>query len=114
VTPGEALAAAAGLWVLGWVLLALRTPVRRAVPVLVLAALVAGYGAAFASRYARPVALVMLDGTALRAAPYGPAPSERELGAGTGVLIQREHGAWVLVSDGVVQGWLLRTEVVPL
>jgi hypothetical protein len=114
VTPGEALAGAMVLWVLGWALLASGAPLRRAALAVALALILGAYSAAMASRYARPVALVMLDGTPLRAAPYGPAEAVQELGGGTGVLIQREHGAWLLVSDGVERGWLLRTEVVPL
>ncbi len=114
VTPTEAFALAVALWLVGWIAWTARARVRWLAALVVLALLSAGYGFGVQRRYAQPVALVMHSLTPLRAAPYGPAPAEFELEEGAAVRIEREHGAWVLVSEGRGRGWLLRTEVVRL
>ncbi len=112
ITPAEALLIAAALWMFAWFLLAARVRLRHVAPLLLVALIVAAYGNAVTRRYARPLALVMLDETPLRAAPFGSAEAARELGRGVAVLIEGERGPWVLATDGVRRGWLLRTEVV--
>lgn len=112
VTAAEAFLIAAALWMFAWFLLAARVRLRHVVPLLLFAVLAAAYGNAVTKRYARPLALVMLDETPLRAAPFGSAEAARELGRGVAVLIEEERGPWVLATDGVRRGWLLRTEVV--
>jgi hypothetical protein len=56
----------------------------------------------------------MSSQTPLRVAPYGSAQADFELEEGAAVRIEREQGAWVLVTGGTERGWLLRAEVVPL
>lgn len=112
VTPVEAFALAAVLWLVVWLVWAARARVRWGALLATLALLAAGYGFAVQQRYVRPVALVMSSHTPLRVAPYGPAPAEFQLEEGAPVRIEREEGAWVLVNEGTERGWLLRTEVV--
>ncbi len=112
VTAAEALLIAAAFWMFAWFLLAARVRLRHVVPFLLFAVLAAAYGNSVTRRYARPLALVMLDETPLRAAPFGSAEPARELGRGVAVLIEEERGPWVLATDGIRRGWLLRTEVV--
>jgi hypothetical protein len=114
VTPVEAFALATVLWLVVWLVWAARARVRWSALLVTLALVVAGYGLAVRQRYARPVALVMNSQTPLRAAPYGPAPAEFQLEEGAPVRIEREKGAWVLVTEGTERGWLLRAEVVRL
>jgi tetratricopeptide (TPR) repeat protein len=112
VTAAEAFLIAAAFWMFAWFLLTARVRLRHVVPFLLVAVLAAAYGNSVTRRYARPLALVMLDETPLRAAPFGSAEPARELGRGVAVLIEEERGPWVLATDGVRRGWLLRTEVV--
>lgn len=114
VTPVEAFAAAALLWLVAWVAWGLGARLRWPTAMATLALVAAGYGYVVGQRYTRPVALVMSSRTALRVAPYGPAAAALELEEGAPVRIEREQGAWVLVSEGTERGWLLRAEVVRL
>ncbi len=114
ITPAEAFLASAALWVLGWLLLGLRLRWRVVALPLTLAAVSAGYGSYVGRRYAEPLAFVIAPDTALRAAPYGPAPTRRTLNEGSTVIVSRTDGQWVLVERGEQRGWLLRSEIAPL
>jgi tetratricopeptide (TPR) repeat protein len=114
ISPTEAVALAALCWLLGWGLLLFKVRPRRAAPLLLLALAASAYAWSVSGRYARPVALVLLEETPLREAPYGPAGAARELGRAAPVIIEDERGPWLLVSDGVDRGWLLRSELVRL
>jgi tetratricopeptide (TPR) repeat protein len=114
VTPDEALAFAAALWLLAALLL----PWRRWRPIVagaMVAALAAGgYGAWTLRRYHAPVAVMLGTETPLRDAPYGSAPATRRVGEGTAVLIQAARPGWYLVASAGVRGWVLRGEVLRL
>ena len=114
LTPGEALALGAALWALGWVLVALRRPLRYWGPALVAAAVTAGYGCRTEARYREPVALVRHANTPLRAAPYVSAGVKRTSGEGTAVRIEGAYGGWVLVRRGADRGWMQESEVARL
>jgi hypothetical protein len=114
VTPGEVLAGAALLWMLGWILLAFRRPARYAVPVLLVALVVGILGGGKAREYGRPIALVRRGSTALRAAPYASANAKRAMNEGTTVEVVRRYAGWVLVKRGNDQGWVQQTEIVAL
>jgi hypothetical protein len=114
VTPAEAFALAVVLWLVAWVAWAAGARHRWPAVVAALALSAAAYGGTVLQRYAQPVALVMNSQTPLRVAPYGSAPADFELEEGAAVRIEREQGAWVLVTGGNERGWLLRAEVVPL
>ena len=114
VSPAEAFSTAALLWVLTWIGFALRVNKRWWITVCFLAIVCGGFGRHLTGRYAAPVALVLSDGTVLRAAPYGPAQAQRILDEGIGLRVMRETGAWLFVKRGGDAGWLLRDEVVAL
>jgi len=114
VTPGEVLAAAAVLWVLAWILAAFRRPLRHVGPILLVSAIVAVLGLSKAQEYQRPLALVRHTNTALRAAPFASAPTRRAMNDGTTVEVLRRYAGWVLVRRGNDEGWLQRSEIVPL
>lgn len=58
------------------------------------------------------VGVVLVSGSAVRAAPYGTANEFGSLPAGVAVRVERRYGAWALVRgpDGM-RGWLLRDEI---
>lgn len=113
LTPAEALAAGAAVWIVGWGLVGLR--VRRAGWALIaLGALAAAAGAHVAQRYAEPVAVVLGAEVPLRLAPYGPAEADRRVYAGSVVRVLRHDGLWLLVERGDARGWVLPGEVARL
>jgi len=111
VTPGEAFAGAAVLWMAGWTALARRRR-RLAVALLLTAGACAAWGGVVGARYGEPLAFVAVSATPLREAPYGPAPSQVELAEGVAVRIAERRGAWQLVAYGARLGWIHETEVV--
>ena len=44
-------------------------------------------------------------------APFGSAQSSTRFAEGTAVRIERQEGAWRLVSRGALRGWVLASEV---
>ena len=111
ITPDEAFTAAAGLWLLGSVLVLLRRWRPMALGVMG-AALVAGaYGARAIRRYREPVAITLAGETPLREAPYGSASGSRQLREGTAVRIEHVRPGWYLVAHGETRGWVMRGEV---
>lgn len=112
LTPREALAAAALLWLAGWVLLVQRRRRRAALVSLVVAVGFAAFAGVVAWRYRLPVGFVVTADTPLREAPYGPAPSSLALGEGAAVGIDRAEADWRLVRRGEWRGWLHATELV--
>ncbi len=114
LTPFEALAGAALCWLLGWGVLALGRwrPLGRGMLLLTVA--LALYGGYVWRRYERPTAVVLRAGTPLRVAPYGPAPADQRLDAGSLVLIERRDGPWRLVARDGRRGWLLSRELTPI
>ena len=114
LTPAEAVFLGFGLWIVGWILVAVRTRIRAAALLVVIAAVVMLYSGYVARLYARPVALVVTPDAPLRPAPYGSAPARRTLGKGVAVVVEQELGPWVRVRRVDERGWLLRTEVAPL
>jgi hypothetical protein len=114
VTPGEVLAGALLLWIVGWGLVAFRRPFRHAAVVLLAAVVVGALGVGKAREYRRPVALVRHPNTALRAAPFASANARRAMNAGTSVEVVRRYAGWVLVRRGNDRGWLQATDIVPL
>jgi len=114
-TPGECWLLAAALWIVTW---ALALPGRwRLLPgaLAALAVAVVVLGAAEWRHRARPVAVVVAAGTAVRVAPYGAASAASSVDAGAALLVEDRYGRWLEVrrADGV-HGWLLATEVVRL
>jgi hypothetical protein len=114
-TPGECWLLAAALWIVTWVL---ALPARRRLVPGAMAALAVAVmvlGAAEWRRRARPVAVVVAAGTAVRVAPYGAASAASSVDAGAALLVEDRYGWWLEVrrADGV-HGWLLATEVVRL
>jgi hypothetical protein len=114
VTPGEVMAVALVFWVIGWILATARRPARHVIPVFVVAVVVGVIGFSKAREYLRPLALVRHTNTALRAAPFASAATRRSLNDGATVEILGSYAGWVQVRRGNEEGWLQRTEVVPL
>jgi hypothetical protein len=114
-TPGEWALLAAVCWVAFWLLVRRRgrVGVSALLGVLFLAAAVPGWMEW--RRRARPVAVVLQAGTALRAAPYGSAAALGSLDAGSAIFVARTYGAWLEVrrEDGV-HGWMLGSELARL
>ena len=111
ITPNEALAAAAGLWILGSVLMLLRRWRPIALGVLAAAVVAGVYGARTIRRYGEPVALTLAGETPLRDAPYGSASGSRRLREGTAVRIEQVRPGWYLVAHADSRGWVLTGEV---
>lgn len=114
VTPAEALVAASGVWILAWMLALLGARIRRLLPLLAMAGLLAGYAAVVERRYGDAVGLTVADGTPLRPAPYGTAPATRSLAEDTAVRVLRHEGPWLLVARDELRGWVLEDEVARL
>jgi hypothetical protein len=114
LTPAEALAAGAVLWIGGWLLIALRRTRRAGWVVLGLALAAVGTAAYLARRYAEPAAVVLRTEVPLRAAPYGTAAGDRRVFAGNVVRVLGASGAWLLVERGGARGWVLPGEVARL
>jgi len=111
VTPNEALAAAAGLWVLGSVLLLFRRWRPIALGAIIAALAAGGYGGSALRRYGQPVAVTLAGETPLREAPYGSASASRRLREGTAVRIERVRPGWYLVAHGGTRGWVMPDEL---
>jgi hypothetical protein len=113
VTGGEAVLAAAVLWMVGWGMVAAR---RRGATtaLLAIAVLAAAYGAFVTVRYRTPTAVVLDGATPLREAPYGSATPVDRLNAGAAVRVAGARGGWMLVEFGSRRGWVMRAEVVRL
>jgi len=111
ITPDEALAAAAALWVLGSALLLFRRWRPIALGAMIAALTVGGYGASALRRYRRPIAVTLAAETPLREASYGSATASRRLREGTAVLIERARPGWYLVVHGGTQGWVMPSEL---
>lgn len=111
VTPGEAFAVAAVLWIAGWTAVALRRR-RLAIALLIVGGGCATWGWFVDARYRAPVAFIAGSATPLREAPYGPAPSQVELAEGVAVRIAERRGSWELVAYGARLGWVHEAEVV--
>jgi tetratricopeptide (TPR) repeat protein len=114
-TPAELALAAALAWAALWAAVIAR---RRRGVLVTLAVLTAGaavWGAVEASRRARPVAVVVASGTAVRVAPYGTASANATVDAGAALLMVGRYGRWLEVRRGDdVHGWVLDSDVVPL
>lgn len=111
VTPDEALGAAAGLWVLGAVLLLFRRWRPIALGAMIAGLAAGGYGASALRRYSQPVAVTLAGETPLREAPYGSASASRRLREGTAVRIERVRPGWYLVAHAETRGWVMRDEL---
>lgn len=111
VTPFEALLAATGLWLVTWVLVAAGMPVGRVLVAATLAAVAGAYGWQVLEQYHRPTALVVTPSAPVRTAPHGSASPARQLSEGTAVRIDRQEGAWLLISREGTSGWVLAEEV---
>lgn len=117
VTPGECWLVVAGCWIVGWMVGAAfrRRVVIAAVAVVTIVAVVLGRRES--ARRARPVAVVVEVGTAVRAAPYGGASASAVLEPGAAVLIVADFagGHWVRVRrpDGI-NGWVQAGQVARL
>lgn len=111
VTPDEALAAAAALWVLGSVLLWFRRWRPIALGAMILGLAAGGYGGSALRRYRQPVAITLAGETPLREAPYGSASAARRLREGTAVRIEQARPGWYLVAHGDTRGWVMTPEV---
>jgi hypothetical protein len=114
ITPDEALAAAATLWVLGSVLLLFRRWRPIALGAMIAALTVGGYGARTWRRYRQPIAVTLAAETPLREAPYGSATAGRRLREGTAVLIERARPGWYLVRHSGTRGWVQPSELLVL
>jgi hypothetical protein len=112
VTVAEALLVAALCWVAGWLTVGVRR--RSGVALLLLALTGCAYAGIVHQRYSKSVGLVVSEDTALRWAPYGPAPARSRLDQGTPVQVSRSEGRWLLVTLGSQQGWLLAEEIEPI
>ncbi|MDH3457068.1 MAG: BatD family protein, partial [Gemmatimonadota bacterium] len=112
VTPREVALGAIVLWMLGWVLVAMRARLRIALVALGFAALLGAYAGGVLFRYGAPVSLVVHEDTPLRVAPYGSAALVEQLQARMAVQVERSWGPWRLVSRGERSGWLHETEMV--
>ncbi len=114
-TPAECWLLAGALWITAWVLVLLGR--RRLVPgaMAALTVAVVVLGAVEWRRRARPVAVVVAAGTAVRVAPYGVASAASSVDAGAALVVEDQYGRWLEVrrADGI-HGWLLATEVVQL
>lgn len=112
-TPLEWAVVGAAAWALVWLTAALggRRPV-----LIVLLAIVSGgaavMGAVEWQRRAQPLAVVIADAAAVRAAPYGDATAAVTIPAGGALLVGRSYGPWREVhrKDGV-RGWVLAQEI---
>jgi hypothetical protein len=115
-TPAEwGLVAAAG-WVLLWLTVAVGG--RRRVVLAVFGAVAIGASLLAALEWRRrdqPVAVVIADAAAVRAAPYGGASAPATVPGGGALLVGRGYGPWVEVhrSDGI-HGWVLGGEIAGL
>jgi hypothetical protein len=114
LTPAESLAIAAGLWLLGWLLIAARRVRPLGWGILGIAGLMAGVSGWASRRYGDPVAVVLRTEVPLRAAPYGSAAGDRRVYAGSVVRVLATDGAWLLVERGDARGWVLPGEVARL
>ena len=114
ITPDEALATAAVLWVLGWALLLARRWRPIALGAMIAALAVGGYGANALRRYRQPIALTLAAETPLREAPYGTASESRRLREGTAVLIESVRAGWYLVRHSGTLGWVQPSELLRL
>ncbi len=107
ITPEELLVISAGLWVAGWLALALWRRRRGIGLTLLLAGCVLG-GSSLGLRswYRRPVALI-LETTTLRISPHDRGPAVGILPPGTAVLVVRLTPRWVLArSASGHSGWI--------
>jgi len=116
-TPAEwAIVAGAG-WVLLWLIVAVGGGAKRIVivPFALIALTAALFSGVEASRRDQPVAVVIADGAAVRAAPYGVANATATLSAGSALVVGRSYGPWREVSrtDGI-HGWVLEGEIAAL
>ncbi len=111
VTVWEAGAAALLVWIVAWVLTAFGVRFKRVILLYALSVVMAGYAGYVHWRYQRPVAVATATETPLRSAPYGSATAAAFLDAGMAVRVGRSDGAWLLVTRGATQGWVLSHEV---
>ncbi len=111
VTVLELALAAVVLWVVGWVIRALRVWSRWATALVVAGAVTAGLAGYLQYRYADPVALVTVPNASAREAPFGSAQASTRFVEGTAVRVERQEGVWRLVSRGALRGWVLASEV---
>jgi hypothetical protein len=114
LTPAEALAAAAVLWIVGWLLASTRRARVVGLVALGLALVTAGAAAYVARRYAEATAVALRPEVPLRPAPYGSAGADRRIFAGNVVRILGQDGIWLLVERGDARGWVLPGEVARL
>ena len=110
-TVGESALAAAALWIAGWLALAKSRRKRFAAAVVATAVVLAGFAGYLHRHYSEPVGLVLVARAPLREAPYGAAPAPYRFAQGAAVRIEREDGAWLLVTRRDQTGWLLVDEV---
>jgi hypothetical protein len=111
VTVVELALASVVLWVVGWVVRALGTRRRWATSLVVAGAVTAGLAGYLQYRYTDPVALVIVPNASAREAPFGSAQASTRFAEGTAVRVERQEGAWRLVSRGALRGWVLAGEV---
>ena len=85
------------------------------VPFALIALTAALFGGVEALRRDQPVAVVIAEGAAVRAAPYGVANATATLSAGSALVVGRSYGPWREVSrtDGI-HGWVLEGEIAAL
>jgi hypothetical protein len=111
ITEWEAGAAALFVWIVAWVVAAFGVRFHRVALLLALSVVIAGYAGYVHWRYQRTVAVATATETPLRTAPYGSATAAGFLDAGMAVRVGRTEGAWLLVTRGSTQGWVLSHEV---
>jgi len=112
-TPAEWAVIGATGWVLLWLTVA--AGARRRVVLGLLGAVALGAGVLGALEWWRrdqPLAVVIVDGASVRAAPYGGASTTATIPAGGALRVGRSYGAWREVdrADGI-HGWVLGEEI---
>jgi hypothetical protein len=112
VTPEELLVLAVACWLAGWGGLAVERRLRgRWVVVLVASLLIAGGGYWLRASNARPLAIVLADGS-LALSPHERAPAVVATAKGNAVMIVRQDGGWFLVEDADGhEGWIQAARV---
>ena len=111
ITAAEGVFLAAVSWIVGWLLVLLRTKKRYYVAALSVAVAAAGYVGLVRLQYSQPVAVVVGRNVPLREAPFGSSRVLSYFSDGSAVRVERARASWLLVSRGSLSGWVLSREV---